>query len=281
MDLAAAAGVAIENARLHGRVQRADARRGPGADRPRPARHGHPTAVRHRAVAAGRARLAATDTDAAMQRIDAAVAELVVALDGSASAERSLEVADASAAAADLPLRLLAVRPSAADVSSTESYLARVARRAPRVSDLTVDIATDAAVALAAAVEDGALVVLATHARRALGEVVFGSVADRVLQAASRPVLLVGPQAAVPDPMFDTMVVPDRGGPRLPRGLPDGHGLVRAPLVGALGRPGPVWAGAGSEHGRPGVSPMSRRWPGRCVGMPSGRCCTARRPGTR
>lgn len=138
--------------------------------------------------------------------------EVVVALDGSIFAERALEVADALAAAADLPLRLVAVR-SAADFSSTESYLARVARRVPRVSDMTVDTTTDVGAALATAAGDGALVVLATHARRAVGNILFGSVADRVLQVSDRPVLLVGPNAGVPDPMFATMVVPDDGGP--------------------------------------------------------------------
>ena len=51
VGLAAAAGVAIENARLLP-GWRAGARRGSRADRPRPARHGDPAAVRHRDVAA-------------------------------------------------------------------------------------------------------------------------------------------------------------------------------------------------------------------------------------
>ena len=140
--------------------------------------------------------------------------ELVVALDGSVFAERSLEVADALAAAADLPLRLVAVPQSAAEISSTASYLARVARRVPRVTDMTVDTTTtDVGCALATAAGDGALVVLATHARRAVANILFGSVADRVLQISDRPVLLVGPNAGVPDPMFATMVIPDDGGP--------------------------------------------------------------------
>jgi nucleotide-binding universal stress UspA family protein len=138
--------------------------------------------------------------------------ELVVALDGSVSAERSLEVADALAAAAELPLRVVTVRPNATDIASTESYFGQVTRRVPRVSEVTVDHSTDVADALAAAAGDGALVVLATHARRALGNVVFGSVADRVLHVSDRPVLLVGPNAGVSDPMFTTMVVPDDGG---------------------------------------------------------------------
>jgi nucleotide-binding universal stress UspA family protein len=138
--------------------------------------------------------------------------EVVAALDGSADAERSLEVADALAAVADLPLRLLTVRATSAELSPANSYLARVARRAPRVSDLTVDVAPDPAVALAAAADGGALVVLATHARRAAGEVLFGSVADRVLRGTERAVVLVGPSAAAPDPSFRTMVVPDDGG---------------------------------------------------------------------
>ena len=139
--------------------------------------------------------------------------ELVVALDGGFFAERSLEAADALAAASGLPLRLVTVRPTPADLPSAESYLARVARRAPRVSDLTVEIDSDVATSLAAAAAGGALVVMATHARRAVGEVLFGSVADEVLRAADRPVLLVGPNAGVPDPTFSTIVLPEDGGP--------------------------------------------------------------------
>ena len=112
--------------------------------------------------------------------------ELVVALDGSVFAERSLEVADALAAAADLPLRLVAVPQSAAEISSTASYLARVARRVPRVTDMTVDTTTtDVGGALATAAGDGALVVLATHARRAVANILFGSVADRACRSAT------------------------------------------------------------------------------------------------
>ena len=120
--------------------------------------------------------------------------ELVVALDGSFFAERSLEAADALAAASGLPLRLVMVRPTPADIPSAESYLARVAHRAPRVSDLTVEIGPDVATPLAAAAADGALVVMATHARRAVGEVLFGSVADEVLRATDRPVLVGRPE---------------------------------------------------------------------------------------
>ena len=51
--LAAAAGIAIENARLHVRVRELGVARGPGADRHGPARHRDPAAVRHRDVAPG------------------------------------------------------------------------------------------------------------------------------------------------------------------------------------------------------------------------------------
>lgn len=64
-------------------------------------------------------------------RTTAPAHELVVALDGSICAERSLEVADALAAAADLPLRLVTVRPSTAEITSTEAYLSRVPAGCP------------------------------------------------------------------------------------------------------------------------------------------------------
>ena len=53
LALAMAAGIAIENARLHGLVRDPRAHRGQGSDRPRPARLRDPAAVRHRALTAG------------------------------------------------------------------------------------------------------------------------------------------------------------------------------------------------------------------------------------
>lgn len=142
----------------------------------------------------------------------APVREVLVALDGSQAAERSLEPADALAAAAGLPLHLVTVRSTRADHLAARSYLDRVARRAPRASDLTVEIAADVARPLGELAEEGSLVVLATHARHSVGEVVFGSVADQVLRRTQRPVLLVGPNAGVGDPRFSTIVLPDDGG---------------------------------------------------------------------
>jgi nucleotide-binding universal stress UspA family protein len=142
----------------------------------------------------------------------APVSRIVVALDGSAFAERGLEAADALAAAAAVPLHLVSVRRDQVDAASTLGYLHRAARRAPRVSEVSVEIGTDVAGYLAGLAETGSLVVLATHARGALGDVLFGSVADAVLRATTRPVLLVGPAAGVPDPQFATVVVPDDAG---------------------------------------------------------------------
>ena len=142
----------------------------------------------------------------------APAARIVVALDGPAHAERSLEVADAHAAAAGLPLHLVRVCGDRADFAETDAYVARVARRTPRVSGMAVEIGVDPAGHLSGLVESGALLVLATHARGPIGEVLFGSVADAVLHHVRRPVLLVGPAAGVPDPAFTTMVVPDDAG---------------------------------------------------------------------
>jgi len=140
------------------------------------------------------------------------VREVLVALDGSQPAERSLEPADALAAVAGVPLHLLTVRASRADHLAARRYLDRVARRVPRASDLTVEIAADVAEPLGELADEGSLVVLATHARHSVGEAVFGSVADRVLRRTRRPVLLVGPNAAVGDPGFSNILLPDDGG---------------------------------------------------------------------
>ena len=53
MALASAAGVAIDNARLHARVRDLAVARGPRAHRDGPARHRHPAAVRGRSLAPG------------------------------------------------------------------------------------------------------------------------------------------------------------------------------------------------------------------------------------
>ena len=142
----------------------------------------------------------------------APASRLVVALDGTDFAERSLETADALSAASGLPLHLVRVCGDEADLAEADVDLRRAARRTPRVTQVALEIGTDVAGHLAGLAETGALVVLATHARGAVGDVLFGSVADVLLRETSRPVLLVGPEAGVPDPHFSTLVVPDDAG---------------------------------------------------------------------
>ena len=77
--LAGAAGVAIENARLRP-AARHGARRGSGTHRPRPPRHRHPAAVRHRDVAAEHDRDGAFGRPGGLDRIERAVDDLDVTI---------------------------------------------------------------------------------------------------------------------------------------------------------------------------------------------------------
>ncbi|HEX5003946.1 MAG TPA: universal stress protein [Gemmatimonadales bacterium] len=146
---------------------------------------------------------------------------ILVALDGSPEAESALAPALALGDPGRSELVLLRVVPPvpiAGDAGMTvalpmddgltrtltdqaEGYLAGVAQRL-RGRNVTIDtrVVVEPGVAQAAlrvAAEEGAeLIALATHGARGLRRMVLGSVADKVLRGADRPVLLT----RVPDP---------------------------------------------------------------------------------
>jgi nucleotide-binding universal stress UspA family protein len=140
---------------------------------------------------------------------------IVVPLDGSALGETALEPAAELAERMRLGLTLLQVVlppalpgddpmvfpvPLAAELleskqRESEDYLASVARRL-RARELMVDIAvkigasvTDVILEMARA-EDVALVAMSTHGRGGLQRLLLGSVADKVIRAGERPVLV-------------------------------------------------------------------------------------------
>jgi nucleotide-binding universal stress UspA family protein len=128
---------------------------------------------------------------------------VIVTLDGSPTAERALPVAAALARQGDVPMTLLIASCSGRDADD-RTYLEAVAAT---VSGADADIRVEtgpppsAAVLLARLAHDPmALVVMATHARRALTELMLGSVAEEVVRRSPVPVVLVGPHGVVPAP---------------------------------------------------------------------------------
>jgi nucleotide-binding universal stress UspA family protein len=149
---------------------------------------------------------------------------LLVALDGSAAAERVLEHAEALADAFHSTITLLRATISAemflaetaggetvvgdvggatvdptpvleADRSAAEEYLTAVAERLRR-RNLAVNLEHPPGPANQVIVERAAalgvsLILMTTHGRGGLGRMVFGSTADSVLRHATCPVLLV------------------------------------------------------------------------------------------
>lgn len=140
-------------------------------------------------------------------------ATILVPLDGSPLAEAALPYADAIARATGAPLRLLTVLDAEADTlagrpaavrthleqatqAGTEQYLeltATMLRAWGRTVTTVIRTGRPAAEILAAAAEDEvALIVMATHGRGGVQRLIIGSVADQVLRQGTRPTLLVG-----------------------------------------------------------------------------------------
>jgi nucleotide-binding universal stress UspA family protein len=122
------------------------------------------------------------------------LATILVPLDGSALAEHALPYAVHLAWAAGGRLVLIRAAQAAAR-DDAEAALAATAGRLVAAGlpvESQVRVGEAGAVILEAARTGGAgLIVMATHGRSGLGRWLYGSVADRVLRHADRPVLLV------------------------------------------------------------------------------------------
>jgi nucleotide-binding universal stress UspA family protein len=141
--------------------------------------------------------------------------KLLVPLDGSALAERAVphaeEIARASGAeilllqSVSMPMPVVPEAVLVADARIMEEatraaaeYLERTA--APlRAAGLNVRVAVDDrpatdAILHAADVEDADLIVMSTHGRSGISRLVMGSVAESVLHASGRTVMLVKPE---------------------------------------------------------------------------------------
>ncbi|HEX5418078.1 MAG TPA: universal stress protein [Chloroflexota bacterium] len=129
------------------------------------------------------------------------IEQLIVALDGSPLAERALNYAVPIARGIGASVRLLSVVPNAAERGAAQDYLARLA---PTVApsgitvNATVSEGDPARVIDTTARPDRDLVVLTSHGRSGAGRWAYGTVAARVLEEGSAPVLLVRPWFAIP-----------------------------------------------------------------------------------
>jgi len=169
--------------------------------------------------------------------------KILVPLDGSDLAEQVLPHALMLADAFDAAVRLLRVveGPDDLDLTSVtreqsealrlaEDYL-RGAAEYCSVLGVPVDIAlamgSPARQIVREALAIGAdLIAMATHGRGGLGRWMIGSVADRVVRAATIPVLVVPARAAARQPGFHRLLVPLDGSALAEAALP--HALLLA-----------------------------------------------------
>jgi nucleotide-binding universal stress UspA family protein len=121
---------------------------------------------------------------------------IVVPVDESPASDRGLAIALGMARRAALPVRLVSVREPSCDVITAELDLRdRAIRAFPVACTTTVVLDDDVEGALVRAIAErpDSFVVLGTRARRAVGELLLGGVAEALLVRSDRPLVLVGP----------------------------------------------------------------------------------------
>lgn len=121
--------------------------------------------------------------------------QILACLDGSPLAQKILPLAGGMTAAVGGALTLVRVVADADELSAEESELRQCARRFR--ADLRVVVAADPAAAIVGELEADpkAIAAMTTHGRTAWTEAILGSVALRVVQGSSRPVILYRPIA--------------------------------------------------------------------------------------
>ncbi len=151
--------------------------------------------------------------------LSGSVSRLLVALDGSEFAERALSAAQATLDGSGLELHLLRVVETTkwygttvmeidyaalstyieVEQEAAEAYLdaqAKALEAAGHTVTWEIQSGSVADHITAAAKEfDAGMIVMSTHGRSGLGRILMGSVAERVIHDADRPVLLVNPNA--------------------------------------------------------------------------------------
>jgi nucleotide-binding universal stress UspA family protein len=123
---------------------------------------------------------------------------VVVPLDLEPHGDRALPIASRLAATAGIPLELVTVSSPAVTEEVDRFELERRGRAADAPWTATILHDNDPAAAIVGFVaqRSGALVVMATRARSAIGELVLGSVSEGLLGHADGPFLLIGPNAS-------------------------------------------------------------------------------------
>jgi nucleotide-binding universal stress UspA family protein len=123
---------------------------------------------------------------------------VVVPLDLEPHGDRALPIAGRLAATAGIPLELVTVSSPAVTEEVDRYELERRGRATavPWTATILHDDDPAAAIVGFVAQRPGALVVMATRARSAIGQLVLGSVSEGLLSHADRPFLLIGPKAS-------------------------------------------------------------------------------------
>lgn len=123
---------------------------------------------------------------------------IVIPLDLQERGDRALPLAAALAAGAGIPLDLVTVSSPGMTEEFDRYELEQRGREANTAFTTTILHDNDPAAAIVGFVAQrpSALVVMATRARSAVGELVLGSVSEGLLSHGGRPFLLVGPRAA-------------------------------------------------------------------------------------
>ena len=163
---------------------------------------------------------------------------ILVPTDGSPEAQQALDVALPMATACGFTIALLSARETSGDSGATEAdlqtHLEALARARCEPLDVAWTVETPntqpvEAILTAADANNVQFIVMTTHGHSGFHRWRLGSVADRVVHTATRPVVLVRPLEDVHvSSSFDRILVPLDGSEMSARALPHAITLARA-----------------------------------------------------
>lgn len=130
---------------------------------------------------------------------DACTVRLLAAVDPHRPASPAAEVAGRVAHRLGASLDLVSVVPPDLPADLVDAFLAAEARRQPRVPLRTTRLEGDVVETLLSHIagSEPTMVVLDSHGRRALGEILLGSVSADIVRSSQMPTLVVGPHSAL------------------------------------------------------------------------------------
>lgn len=167
-------------------------------------------------------------------------AKIVIPLDGSPLAERSLSCLGFVRSLGEVSIDLVRVRESPDEEASTEEmqeYLSRLGSQMEDQLGKPVDTTVLAGVPFLAILgeaesEDVSMVVIATHGRTGVRAHGVGSVTDRLVRYAPCPTLVLSPSCSEATNDFERLVVPLDGSPLAEEAL-----VAASTLAHQLGKP--------------------------------------------